>query len=181
MSIPNIITIVRILLVPVVFWLLVSRHLEVAFFVFLVAGISDAADGFLAKRFGWRTDLGAYMDPVADKLLLVTVFLALGSLGEVPSWLVIAVVSRDLLIIMAFLLAWGLDNPMPVRPFRISKVNTAAQIALAGLVIADGAFALGWAQARLVMIWVAALLTVGSLFAYLVAWVRHMSQVAEPR
>ncbi len=176
MNIPNIITLGRIFLVPVVFWLLVSRRLETAFFVFLVAGVSDAVDGFLAKRYGWQTELGAYMDPLADKLLLVTVFVAFGFLDELPSWLVIAVVSRDLLIIIAFLFAWGVGHPLVVKPYRISKVNTVAQIALAALVLADGAFGLGWSTLRLVMVWITAALTLGSLAAYLQAWVRHMAQ-----
>lgn len=175
LNIPNLITIGRIFLVPVIFWLLVSRRLETAFFVFLVAGASDAVDGYLAKRFGWQTELGAYMDPLADKLLLVTVFVALGALGDLPSWLVIAVVSRDLLIVIAFLFAWGVGHPLAVKPYRISKVNTGCQIALAALVLADGAFGLGLAGLRLALVWITLALTLGSLGAYLIAWLRHMA------
>ena len=95
MSIPNFITLGRVFLVPVVFWLVLSGRIQAAFVLFVVAGISDAVDGFLAKRFGWQTELGSYLDPLADKLLIVSIFIAMGVLGTLPSWLVIAVVSRS--------------------------------------------------------------------------------------
>ena len=99
MSIPNLITLGRVILVPIVFWLLLNGQLQAAFLAFVVAGISDAVDGFLAKRFGWETELGAYLDPIADKLLIVCIFIALGVTARLPSWLVIIVVSRDVLIV----------------------------------------------------------------------------------
>jgi cardiolipin synthase len=143
--------------------------------VFVLAGISDGVDGYLAKRYGWQTELGAYLDPMADKLLLVSIFVALGVLKELPSWLVIAVVTRDIMIIAAVVLSWLLDHPVRIKPFAISKANTAAQIVLAGLVLADVGFALGLATAREILIWVTAALTVGSLVAYMQAWLRHMT------
>ena len=84
-NIPNIITLGRILLVPVVFWLVLSGRSQLAFVLFAVAGISDAIDGWLAKGSGWQTELGAYLDPLADKLLVVSIFIAMGWLGELPS------------------------------------------------------------------------------------------------
>ena len=101
-NIPNFITLARVLSVPVIFWLLVNGNSRIAFFVFLCAGISDAVDGYLAKRFKWTTELGAYLDPLADKLLIVSIYIALGVSNEIPLWLVIAVVSRDILILLAF-------------------------------------------------------------------------------
>lgn len=175
MSIPNLITLGRIILVPVVFWLLVSGQVQAAFFAFLLAGVSDGVDGFLAKRFGWQTELGAYLDPMADKLLIVSIFVALGVLKELPSWIVIAVVSRDILIIAAVVLSWLLDHPVRVKPFWISKANTAAQIVLAALVLADTGFGLGLVTLRTVVIWITAGLTIGSLVAYMQAWLRHMT------
>src|SRR3972149_78044 len=88
LNIPNFITLGRVILVPVVFWLLVSGQTQPAFVVFVLAGLSDAVDGFLAKRYGWTTELGAYLDPLADKLLIVSIFVALGVRGALPSWLV---------------------------------------------------------------------------------------------
>ena len=89
-----------------------------------------------------RTELGSYLDPLADKLLIVSIFIALGVRGELPLWLVIAVVSRDILIVAAVLLAWLLDQRVRIKPLAISKANTLAQIVLAATVLADEAFAL---------------------------------------
>ena len=134
LNIPNFITVGRVILVPVVFWLLVSGRVQAAFYTFVVAGISDAVDGYLAKRFGWTTELGAYLDPLADKLLLVSIFVAMGVMGEMPSWLVIGVVARDIMIIAAVMVSWLMDNPVRIRPLAVSKANTAAQLVLASTV-----------------------------------------------
>lgn len=175
MTIPNLITLGRIVLVPVVFWLLVSGRVRLAFFAFLLAGISDAIDGFLAKRYRWQTELGAYLDPLADKLLIVCVFVALGVLGELPSWIVIAVVSRDILIVMAVLVSWLMGHPLHMKPLVISKANTAAQIVLAAFVLADEAFQMELDSVRIVLIWVTAVTTLLSLGAYAKAWLSHMA------
>ena len=174
-NIPNFITLARIISVPVIFWALVSGQGRTAFFVFVAAGISDGIDGFLAKRFGWRTELGAYLDPLADKLLIVSIFIALGVRNELPLWLVIAVVSRDILIVAAVLLAWLLDQPIRIKPLAMSKANTLAQIVLAAVVLADGAFGLGLLGTRLLLVWLTGALTLLSLAAYLRAWFIHMS------
>jgi cardiolipin synthase len=175
LSIPNIISLGRVIMVPVIFWLLVTGQLQPAFFLFLLAGISDAVDGFLAKRFGWETELGAYLDPLADKLLIVSIFVALGVRGALPSWLVIAVVSRDILIVMGVMLTWLMGNPARIRPLAVSKANTLAQLVLAATVLADEGFALGLSNPRIVLVWVTGALTLASLLAYIRAWHRHTS------
>ena len=175
LNIPNFITVGRVILVPVVFWLLVSGRVQAAFFAFVIAGISDGIDGFLAKRFGWTTELGAYLDPLADKLLLVSIFVAMGVRGELPSWLVIGVVTRDIMIVAAVMLSWLLDNPVRIRPLAVSKANTAAQLVLASTVLADAGFDLGLGQLRSVLVWVTAALTLASLAAYMRAWLQHMT------
>lgn len=162
-------------MVPIVFWLMLNGQPKGAFYVFLAAGVSDAVDGYLAKRFNWTTELGAYLDPLADKLLIVCIFVALGVRGELPSWLVIAVVSRDVLIVMAIMLSLVLGHPVGIKPFIVSKANTLAQIVLAAMVLADDAFRLQLDAPRVMMVWVTGLLTVASLAAYLRAWVKHMS------
>lgn len=177
MSIPNLITLGRVILVPIVFWLLLNGQLEAAFLAFVLAGISDGIDGFLAKRFGWETELGAYLDPLADKLLLVCIFVALGVTGRLPSWLVIIVVSRDLLIIIAVLLSWLLENPTPMKPLTVSKLNTTAQIILAATVLANEAYHLKLGGPILALIWLTALTTLASLVAYLRIWLRHMALI----
>jgi cardiolipin synthase len=161
--------------VPVVFWLLITGQTEWAFIVFIVAGVSDAVDGYLAKTFNWKTELGAYLDPLADKLLIVSIFLALGVDGKLPLWLVVAVVSRDILIVIAILLSWVLGNPVRIRPLIVSKANTVAQIVLAAVVLADEGFGLGLQSLRFVLIWLTGALTVASLAAYLHSWLLHMS------
>lgn len=175
MSIPNLITLGRVILVPVVFWFLVSGQPKPAFLAFILAGISDAVDGFLAKRYGWETELGAYLDPIADKLLIVCIFIALGVSGDLPSWIVIAVVSRDVLIVIAIVLSWLLGHPTPMRPIVVSKANTVAQIMLAATVLADKAFHLNLKGPTVVLVWLTAALTLASLIAYLRIWLRHMT------
>ena len=174
-NIPNFITLGRIISVPVIFWLLLTGEAKIVFFVFVCAGISDAVDGWLAKRYGWGTELGSYLDPLADKLLIVSIFIALGVRNALPLWLVIAVVSRDILIVAAVLLAWLLDQPVRIKPLTVSKINTAVQILLAATVLADAAFGLGFEHVRLVLVWIAGALTVLSLAAYLRAWFLHMT------
>ena len=175
MSIPNLVTLLRVILVPVIFWLLLNGSIRSAFILFCVAGISDAVDGFLAKRFGLQTELGAYLDPLADKLLIVSIYIALGALKVLPSWLVIAVVSRDILIVVAVLLSWVVGQPVRIKPLAVSKANTAAQIVLAALALADEGFGLGLENLRVALVWITGLLTILSLALYLKAWLRHMA------
>lgn len=163
------------LLVPVTVWLIISGRIQTAFFVFAIAGLSDAVDGFLAKRYDWQSELGAYLDPLADKLLLVSVFIALGHFGTLPVWLVIAVVSRDILILAAFMLSWMLDSPMRVRPLLVSKLNTLSQIVLASIALADVGFELGLDDVRVVLVWTTGVLTLLSALAYLRDWLSHMA------
>ncbi len=175
LNIPNAITLGRIILVPVIFWLLVSGHTKWAFIAFVVAGASDAVDGLLARRFKLQTEFGAYLDPIADKLLVASIYIALGVAGQLPSWLVIAVVSRDILIIIAVLLAWVVGRPLTMRPHIVSKWNTVAQLVLASVVLADEGFQLGLGLARDALVWITGTLTLLSLAAYLKAWIAHMS------
>lgn len=175
MSIPNLITLGRVILVPVVFWLLLNGELQAAFLTFVVAGVSDAVDGFLAKRFKWETELGAYLDPIADKLLIVCIFIALGVTARLPSWLVILVVSRDVLIIIAIVLSWLLGHPTPMKPLTVSKMNTVAQIILAAVVLANEGFALQLKGPVTVLTFITGATTIASLIAYLRVWLRHMA------
>jgi cardiolipin synthase len=174
-NIPNSLTLVRIVLVPVVVWLIIDHEMTAAFLLFLLAGFSDAADGYIAKRYGWRSELGAYLDPIADKALLVSIYVTLGLAGHLPVWLVIAVVSRDILIVGAVVLSWMLSRPLTMHPLLISKVNTFAQIVLAGLVLAELGLGLGLEPVVKVLIWVTGALTILSAAAYFWAWLGHMA------
>ncbi len=177
MSIPNLITLGRILLVPIVVWAITLGEMRIAFLLFLTAGISDAVDGFLAKRFQMKSELGAYLDPLADKALIVSIYVSLGIVGVLPIFLVILVVSRDIMIIGAFLLAWLVGRPMPVRPLLVSKANTVAQILLVVLVLAERAFSFDFTPLAQLMMAVVAVLTLVSIAFYLAEWVRHMNSV----
>lgn len=132
---PNLITVARLCAVPVTIFLILDGEMAAAFWLFVAAGVSDAVDGFLAKHFDARTMIGGYLDPLADKALLVSVYIALGHQGHLPIWLVILVVFRDGLIVLGVALAHALSHPIRVRPLLISKVNTGMQIALAALVL----------------------------------------------
>lgn len=179
MTVPNFITIARLIGVPLIVWLMIADRFVEATVLFIVAGISDAADGFIAKRWGAASELGAYLDPVADKALLVSVFCTLGFKGELPAWLIVLVVSRDLFIIGGMLLAYVLSNPMAVKPLWVSKVNTAAQIVLIALVLGERiGVDLAFFFIEVTVLAVAAL-TIASAGAYLVEWVRHMAGSGE--
>src|SRR5258705_13661533 len=131
LSIPNLITLARILAVPVILWAVTSGEVRIAFALFLAAGLSDLIDGFLAKRFGMATELGAYLDPLADKAMIISIYVALGIVEAIPRWLVILVVSRDIMIVSAVILSWLVDKPVKLQPIAVSKLNTVAQIVYA--------------------------------------------------
>jgi cardiolipin synthase len=179
-SIPNLITLARILLVPVVVWAIASEEMRLAFGLFLAAGVSDAVDGFLAKRFGMATPLGAYLDPLADKAMLVSIYVALAILGAIPLWLVILVVSRDIMIVSAVILSWIVGKPVKLRPHPVSKVNTVAQILLALVVLASLGFKFEAEMLINGLMALVAVLTLLSVAFYLAEWARHMNE-AESR
>jgi cardiolipin synthase len=172
---PNLITIGRLLCVPLIVWLIVAGYPVVAFWVFIAAGLSDAVDGFIARQLDERSDLGAYLDPLADKVLLVSIYVALSTLGEIPLWVTILVVSRDFFIVGGIVLSWMLDAPMPLRPSAISKVNTLAQIVLAAIVLGDLAFSPELGAVRAALSYVVGVLTIASAGFYLVDWGKHMA------
>lgn len=175
MSIPNLITLARILLVPVIVWAITAGEMRIAFLLFMAAGISDAVDGFLAKRFGMASELGAYLDPLADKALIVSIYVSLGIVGAIPRWLVILVVSRDIMIITAVVLSWLIDKPVSLKPLMVSKLNTVAQILLACVVLAALAFGFDAEFAVQLLTATVAVLTLLSVGFYLAGWVRHMN------
>jgi len=180
-TLPNIISLGRLLAVPLVVWLLLAGDHAAAFWIFALAGASDALDGFIAKRFNQASVLGRYLDPLADKALLVSIYISLGVQGLMPLWLVIMVVSRDILIIGAVLLSFTLDQPIPIRPLLISKVNTLAQLALAGWVLAGIGFELSPAQHPFdpPLFILVAITTVLSGGSYLVSWLRSMGTIGK--
>jgi cardiolipin synthase len=168
-NLPNLITLARLLCVPLAIWLILEARYGVAFWVFVAAGISDALDGYIAKRFDQRTPLGALLDPIADKALLAGVYITLGLADQLPHWLVILVVLRDFLIIGGYLLIQGTAAPQPLF---ISKVNTLVQISLVGFVLARLGLGIddGWLTSLFVD--AAAVTTTWSGLSYLVRCIR---------
>ena len=160
---------------PVVVWAITAGEFRIAFVLFLAAGISDAIDGFLAKRFGMTTELGAYLDPLADKAMLVSIYIALGITEAVPRWLVILVVSRDIMIVSAVILSWLVDKPVALKPLLVSKLNTVAQIVLALVVLGALGFDLKADIAVIGLTALVATLTLLSVAFYVAEWVRHMN------
>ncbi|HLX18508.1 MAG TPA: CDP-alcohol phosphatidyltransferase family protein [Bradyrhizobium sp.] len=177
MSIPNIITLGRIILVPIIVWAIASNQMEIAFAIFVIAGVSDAVDGFLAKRFNMTSELGALLDPLADKALLVSIYIALGIWGAMPRWIVILVVSRDIMIVAAVIVSWLFDKPIPMKPLMISKLNTVAQVALAALILASLGFGFGTVPYEMILMGFVTVFSLASVYLYLVEWVRHMSTI----
>jgi cardiolipin synthase len=163
-------------LVPVVVWAIASGAMQLAFVLFLAAGISDAVDGFLAKRFGMTTELGAYLDPLADKTMLVSIYVTLAIVGDIPLWLVILVTSRDIMIVSAVILSWLVDKPVKLKPLMVSKLNTVAQILLALVVLAARAFVFDADLAIRTLMALVAVLTSLSIAFYVAEWVRHMNE-----
>lgn len=177
MNLPNAISLARLFSAPLVVWLILSNEITVAFWLFLVAAISDGVDGFIAKRLGTTTILGAFLDPIADKVLLVGTYAALGSNGMLELWLVILVVFRDLLIVGGALLFRLLTRSLDMEPLMVSKVNTVAQIVLAAVVLGNSGLDLGLAMVVDVLVLVVAATTLASGAAYVVQWTRRAAGV----
>lgn len=173
-SLPNLISLGRLVLVPIIVTLIVQPEWGLAFALFVVAGVSDAVDGWLAKRFDLRSELGSYLDPLADKALLVSIYVSLAIVGVLPSAIAILVVSRDVMIVGAVMVSWVLDKPVAIRPLLVSKLNTLAQIAFASAVLAAKAFSFPLGLWFTTSLYIVAALTLASAAAYLTQWIRHM-------
>jgi cardiolipin synthase len=139
-QIPNVISAIRIVLVAPIAVALATHQLVTSIVLFAIAALSDAADGFLAKRYGWQTELGAVLDPAADKLLLATVFVVLAYLKLVPLWLMAAAVARDAIIVVGALVYRICLGPLDVRPSKLSKFNTLCQAAFILAVVGRAEF-----------------------------------------
>ena len=176
LNLPNLISLARLLLVPVTIWLIISGRYGAAFWVLVAAGISDALDGYIAKRFDRRTRIGALLDPAADKAMLVSVYVTLGMAHQLPTWLVILVVFRDVLIVGGFLLTQAVSAPKQYDPLYISKINTGMQITLVGFVLARLGLGTALGELEFVLILAVAATTLGSGLTYLVRWTRILAR-----
>jgi cardiolipin synthase (CMP-forming) len=175
-NIPNFITLARMLMTPLAVMMIISQRFLPAFLIFILAGVSDAVDGFIAKRFDLRTELGAYLDPLADKALLISIYVSLAIYAGLPAWIAITVVSRDVMILMAVLVSWLLDRPVEIRPVWVSKLNTVAQITLAGFALGVRAYGLDQPLLQTSLQWTVAATTLASGAVYIAQWLDHMSR-----
>lgn len=137
---PNLITCIRFILIAPILWALLTKCYPLAFYLFVIAGLSDGLDGLLARFFDWTTPLGALLDPLADKLLLMGSFIVLAYLQQIPLWLTIMVIGRDIWIMGGALLYRYWVGPLDYKPVWISKLNTFFQLVLVSLLIIKLAF-----------------------------------------
>lgn len=170
LNIPNLISFGRLLCVPFVVWLILNGRLLPAFWVFVIACLSDAADGFLARRFNLKTVIGGYIDPLADKALLVCVFVTLGHQGFIPSWLVILVVFRDALIVGGAVLYQLLFGDLTMAPLVSSKINTAVQFLMVSSVLGLSGYGINDDMVVAILTVLTTLTTIWSGAAYVVVW-----------
>jgi cardiolipin synthase (CMP-forming) len=165
LNLPNIVTFARLCAVPLAFWLVLEHRLGQAFLLFVAAGLSDALDGWLARRYGGNA-VGAAMDPVADKALLVTMYITLAAVGMLPAWLAILVVFRDAVIVGGIVALSVMGHAVTIRPLYISKVNTTLQIVLVATTLLQGAFDLRLPGLLTLLTWCVALTTLASGAVY---------------
>lgn len=173
-ALPNLITIARILMTPGIVILTNNRQWGAALALFVVAGLSDAVDGWLAKTFHLESALGAMLDPIADKALIICIFVTLTQLGLAPQWLTILILGRDSLILVGVGASWLTARPIPLRPHFSSKATTAAQIALAALLLLRAAYARDFEVFYELLVGLTAALTVASGCVYLWLWSKHV-------
>lgn len=170
---PNLITCLRLLLAPLLLAAVLAWRVDMALLLAAVAGLSDAVDGFLARHFGWQSRLGAVLDPLADKLLLVCAFAGLAFIGRVPWPLAWLVIGRDLVIVIgAGLYRWR-RGPFAIRPTLLSKATTLMQIVYVLWVLVTLAAARGLSPADNALAWIVAALTVASGLDYVWRWGRQ--------
>lgn len=168
--VPNLITLARLLAVPVTVYVILEGYLATAFWIFVTAAASDALDGYLAKRWNAVSEIGAYLDPLADKALLVGAYVALAQVDHIAIWLVYLIVFRDLLIIGGAILFHTITQSLKMTPLFISKVNTVAQLALAGVVLAELGLELRLAFLSGALVYIVAFTTFVSGAAYVYKW-----------
>lgn len=177
MTIANALTLLRLCLIPLIVVLIHEGRFALATIVFITAGITDALDGYLARKLNQRTEIGAYLDALADKSLIAASFIALFNVHLVPYWLVVLVIFRDLMIVGAVAIAWLMHNPIPIEPLKVSKANTAAQIVAVATTLAVRGFMIPLPEIVVYGLYaVVAALTVISVTAYFAQWFRHMAE-----
>jgi cardiolipin synthase len=174
---PNVLTTLRLAAAPATAGLLAQGHFNAAFGLFALAGLSDAADGFLAKRFGLSSRLGRFLDPVADKALMLAVFVTLAILDDVPMWLAATVILRDLLIVTGLTVAVASGAPISIKPLMAGKICTATQVAYVALHLGSHAFGFSIASIYPADGYITAGVALASAVAYFMVWLNAMQSL----
>jgi cardiolipin synthase len=167
---PNLITLARILAVPVIVYVMLFGYYTAALWIFVAAAVTDALDGAIAKQFSVESEVGAFLDPLADKALLLGVYGLLGYTGHIATWLVILVVFRDFLIIAGAIMFHTITHSLKMEPLLVSKVNTLTQILLASLVLVELGLEFDLAGVVDLLVYVVAATTFISGAAYVTKW-----------
>ena len=175
MTVPNLITVIRIILVPIFVIYIMQGRLTAALVVFMIAGISDGIDGFLARVLNQKSRLGAFLDPLADKILLVSAFVMLSVREFMPSWLTVIVISRDVLILLGVLILFMTSTGFTVKPSLVSKATTCFQLAAVFIVLSRGYTDISFGLQRVVC-WATAAITIISGLHYMRQWFRMMGE-----
>src|SRR6202021_3332036 len=175
-NLPNFITLARMLMTPLAVMMIISQRFFPAFLIFILAGVSDGIDGFIAKRFALRTEVGAYLDPLADKALLISIYVSLAIYPGLPASIAITVVSRDVMILMAVLVSWLVDKPVEISPHWVSILSPKAQITLSGFALGVRAYGLDQQLLQTSLEWTVAATTLASGGIYIAQWLDHMSR-----
>ncbi len=175
MTIPNLISTLRIILVPIFIIYLINERFLAALAVFIVAGLSDGADGLVARLLNQKSRLGSYLDPLADKFLLIAAFIVLAVRNFIPPWLTVIVITRDILILLGVLILFLNKQDFKIKPSVLSKITTCLQLATVFLVLAKSHFHLfsGFIPA---IYWVTGLLTIASGLHYMRSWFQMMGE-----
>lgn len=176
--IPNIITGARIVCVPFFVWLLFHHQYERSLILVLLMGLSDALDGFLARWYNWKTTLGAYLDPLADKIMLLTAFVSFAVLGWIPWWLAIIIVARDVVLLVGAVYYHLSTRQLKMEPLAISKINTFVQIVLAVSLIYSQVNPVH-TQIISALMTIVAVTTLASGSQYIVEWSRRAAKFAQ--
>ena len=175
MNLPNLLTILRILLTPILIILILQKRLDLATGLFSIAALTDALDGLIARQFNQKTKTGAILDPVADKFLLTSAYLTLSAIDFLPQWLTILVISRDVIIVAGIIILFLFQNGVEIRPSIISKATTVFQLLTILLVMAHNHLGIITNCIQLVY-WITAGLTVISGLHYMTVGVTLLNK-----
>lgn len=180
MNLPNFLSLLRIILVPVIIIFLLQEEYADALITFTIAGLTDIFDGLLARALNCQTKLGAFIDPMADKLLLASSFVSLSVVGLIPSWLTVIVISRDFIIVLGMVILSMMSIAYEIKPAFISKVTTAFQLAtiffaLLFKAVVHDTSGFNWIK---ILCWVTAIFTVISGVTYITRGIKYLNRAA---